>query len=147
MGETRDQGLDALIGAIPEGWSRTRIAGQTWGVTRTTRAGGKVISIDAERLGAAEGLGANVWFTADGAVLRPCEVSEERVMQFLRAAVSPQANARTEPAVQDESTFQDESTQPEGPYLPIPECGLGASTPLSDQGPDRLMTRGPSSLR
>lgn len=104
VGDSRDQGLDALVGAIPEGWSRARIAGQAWAVTRTSRAGGKVISIEAERLGSAESLGANVWFTADGAVLRPCEVPEERVMRFLRAAVSPEADARTEPTVQNEST-------------------------------------------
>ncbi|MFI8523978.1 hypothetical protein ACIGB8_06015 [Promicromonospora sukumoe] len=89
MGESRDDdGLDVLIGAIPEGWSRARVAGQTWGVTRTTRAGGKVVSFEAERLGDGEGLGANIWFTADGAVLKPCEVPAESVMQFLRSAVS-----------------------------------------------------------
>lgn len=86
MGESRDEGLDELIGAIPEGWSRARIAGQTWGVTRTTRAGGKVVSFEAERLGGAEGLGANIWFTADGAVLS--EVAAESVLQVLRAAAS-----------------------------------------------------------
>jgi hypothetical protein len=57
MDEGRDQELDALIGAVPEGWSRAQIAGQIWGVTRTTRAGGKVISVDAERLGDTERLG------------------------------------------------------------------------------------------
>ncbi|WP_225997693.1 peptide methionine sulfoxide reductase [Myceligenerans pegani] len=62
--------------------------GQTWGVTRTTRAGGRVISITAERLGDSEQLGANVWITAEGPVLRPCEVPEESVMKFLRTAVT-----------------------------------------------------------
>jgi peptide-methionine (S)-S-oxide reductase len=88
MDVSRDQELDALIGAIPEGWSRAQIAGQSWGVTRITRAGGKVISVDAERLGDTEQLGANVWITSEGAVLRPCEVPEEKVMQFLRAAAT-----------------------------------------------------------
>ncbi|MFE7508839.1 peptide methionine sulfoxide reductase [Promicromonospora sp. NPDC057488] len=88
MGESRDEGLEELIGAIPEGWSRAQIAGQTWGVTRTTRAGGKVVSFEAEHLGGADGLGANIWFTADGAVLKPCEVPAESVLQVLRAAAS-----------------------------------------------------------
>lgn len=88
MDGSRDQELDALIGAIPEGWSRAQIAGQSWGVTRTTRAGGRAISFDAERLGDTEQLGANVWITSEGAVLRPCEVPEEKVMQFLRAAAT-----------------------------------------------------------
>lgn len=86
--ESRAQELDTLVAAIPEGWSRAQIAGQAWGVTRVTRAGGKVISIDAERLADAESVGANVWFTGEDVVLRPCEVPEEKVMQFLRAAAA-----------------------------------------------------------
>jgi hypothetical protein len=88
MDGSGDQELDALIGAIPEGWSRVQVAGRSWGVTRITRAGGKVVSVDAERLGDAEQLGANVWITSEGAVLRPCEVPAEDVMQFLRAAAT-----------------------------------------------------------
>lgn len=88
MNGSRGQELDALVGAIPEGWSRVQIAGQIWGVTRTTHAGGKVISVNAERLSDTEQLGANVWITSEGAVLRPCEVPEEKVMQFLRTAAA-----------------------------------------------------------
>lgn len=88
MNDATDDELDSLIRAIPEGWSRTQIDGHSWAVTRTTRAGGKVISVDAEQLGTAEQFGANVWFTSDGAILRPCEVPEEKVMQFLRVAAA-----------------------------------------------------------
>jgi hypothetical protein len=88
MNEESDQELDALIRAIPEGWTRVQIAGQGWGITRTTRAGGKAISFDAERLGDKEQLGANVWTTSEGLVLRPCEMPEEKVMQFLRNAAA-----------------------------------------------------------
>lgn len=80
--------LEALIAAIPEGWSRAHIGDQTWAITRVTRAGGRVVSLDAERLGAHEQLGANVWLTSDGALLRPCEVPEEKVMRFLDAAAT-----------------------------------------------------------
>ena len=88
MSEEPDHELDALIRAIPEGWTRVQIAGHAWGITRTTRAGGKTISFDAERLGDTERLGANVWNTSEGAILRPCEVPEERVMQVLRDAAA-----------------------------------------------------------
>lgn len=64
---------------MPEGWAQL-IAGQSWRVTRTTRAGGKVISVDAERLSDTEQLGANMWMMS--------ELSEEKVMQFLRAAAT-----------------------------------------------------------
>lgn len=78
--------LDRLLAAIPEGWSRADIAGEPWAVTRATHAGGKVISLSAERLGGAEQLGANVWITSEGPILRPCEVPAERVLRLLHAA-------------------------------------------------------------
>lgn len=85
--QTNGVELQALIAAIPEGWSRTRIGEHSWGVTRKTRAGGKVISLDAERLGSVEALGANVWITSHGAELRPCEIPAETVWRFLRDAL------------------------------------------------------------
>lgn len=88
MSDSPDPELEVLIRAIPEGWSRIQIDGQPWAMTRTTRADGRVISLDAERLGTSESLGANVWATSSGTVLRPCEVPEERVMTFLRAAAA-----------------------------------------------------------
>jgi len=88
MDEPAADELDALIAAIPDGWTRVRIAGAAWGITRTTRAGGRAVSFDAERLGGREKLGANVWLTSDGAVLRPCEVAAEDVMSVLRASAS-----------------------------------------------------------
>lgn len=88
MGQSRDSELGTLVGKIPEGWSRVRIAGQTWGVTRTTRANGMVVSISAERLGGAEQIGANVWITTNGPVLKPCEVPADAVVSFLRAAAT-----------------------------------------------------------
>lgn len=86
MNRSWDEELDTLLTTIPEGWSRTEVAGRAWGVTRTTHAEGKVISLNAERLGDTEQLSANVWITSEGPILRPCEVPAEKVLQFLRAA-------------------------------------------------------------
>jgi peptide-methionine (S)-S-oxide reductase len=86
MSPSRDEELETLVHAIPEGWTRLHLAGQPWAITRTTRAEGKVITIDAERLGGAEYLGANVWLTSHGALLKPCEVPTESVLRVLRAA-------------------------------------------------------------
>lgn len=86
MTSTDGDELKSLIQTIPEGWSRTHIDGQMWAVTRITRAGGKVISIEAEQLGTSERFGANVWDTHQGAILRPCEVPEDKVLRFLRFA-------------------------------------------------------------
>jgi peptide-methionine (S)-S-oxide reductase len=86
MSPSRDEELETLVHAIPEGWTRLHLAGEPWAITRTTRAEGKVITIDAERLGSAEYLGANVWLTSHGALLKPCEVPAESVLRVLRAA-------------------------------------------------------------
>lgn len=34
-----DHELEALIGAIPEGWTRVQVAGQGWGITRDDACG------------------------------------------------------------------------------------------------------------
>lgn len=86
MDRHQDHALDALVDQIPEGRSRVRVSGQTWGVTRTTRANGKVVTISAEHLGDARHLSANIWVTAQGAVLKPCEVPAEAVVEFLQSA-------------------------------------------------------------
>lgn len=88
MNEATNDELGYLIRTLPEGWSRIEIDGHSWIVTRTTRAGGKVISVDAEQLSTAEQFGANVWVTSRGTVLKPCEVPEDKVMHFLRAAAA-----------------------------------------------------------
>jgi hypothetical protein len=89
MDDGEGRALDALVGQVPEGWSRVRTSGQTWGVTRTTRANGKVVSISAERLSDAEQISANIWITSRGAVLKPCEVPADAVVRFLEA-VAPE---------------------------------------------------------
>ncbi|MEV7631746.1 hypothetical protein AB0N64_04970 [Microbacterium sp. NPDC089318] len=86
--------LEALINAMPEGWSRAQVDGHSWGVTRTTRADGRVITFNAERLGGTEALGANVWITSHGAVLRPCEIPAETIWGFLRDAADQARPAR-----------------------------------------------------
>jgi peptide-methionine (S)-S-oxide reductase len=82
----RDEGeIGMLMTNIPEGWSRAEIAGHPWAITRVTHAGGKAISLNAEQLDDTGQLGANVWITSKGTILRPCEIPAERVLQFLRA--------------------------------------------------------------
>ncbi|MBO0811761.1 MAG: hypothetical protein J2P23_06905 [Microlunatus sp.] len=98
-----DEELSTLLATVPSGWSRTEVAGRTWAVTRTTHARGKVITVTAERLDDDRQLGANIWITSDGPVLRPCELPAETVLQFLRAAAKAYS-AETERADQKLST-------------------------------------------
>jgi peptide-methionine (S)-S-oxide reductase len=90
--------LAALLAVVPEGWSRADVAGLPWAVTRTTHAGGKVISLGAEQLGGVEQFGANLWITSGGPILRPCEVPAEVVLRFFReAAVAYSERLRSRP--------------------------------------------------
>ena len=43
--------LSALLESVPEGWTRAIYNGRTYGLARTTRAGGRSITISAEELG------------------------------------------------------------------------------------------------
>ncbi len=79
--------LAALVGRVPPGWSEVAYAGSTWGLTRTDRAGGGTTTLYAERLGGTAFVSANVWHTAAGAVLRPCEMPAADVLAFLRGWV------------------------------------------------------------
>ena len=38
MSPSRDEELETLVHAIPEGWTRLHLAGEPWAITRTTRA-------------------------------------------------------------------------------------------------------------
>lgn len=76
--------LAALVDRVPPGWSEVAYAGGTWGLRRTDRAGGGTTTLYAERLGGTSFVSANVWRTAGGVVLRPCEMPAADVLDFLR---------------------------------------------------------------
>lgn len=84
-----DDDLEALLVRIPVGWSRHRIDGRAWSLTRVDRADGGVVTLYGEQLGGTDRIGANVWRTADGPVLRPCEMPAGDVLAVLRAIPDP----------------------------------------------------------
>lgn len=61
-----------------------RYAGRRYGLSRTTRAGGRSISVYAEELGGPDVISTNVYRTTSGDLLRPCEMPAEKVLAFLR---------------------------------------------------------------
>lgn len=77
--------LDRLVDRIPLGWSRHEIDGRAWGVTRVDHAGGRSSTIEGEELGGEARMSANVWRTASGTHLKPCEMPAEQVLAVLRA--------------------------------------------------------------
>jgi hypothetical protein len=68
---------------VPEGWTLVGYAGRSYGLRRTSRARGRSISIFAEELGGSDVVSTNVYRTAGGDLLRPCEIPAATVLAFL----------------------------------------------------------------
>ena len=75
--------LERLVDRVPEGWTVVVYDGRRYGLTRTTRAAGRSVSLLAEQLGGTEVVSTNVYRTSDGDVLKPCEMPAEKVLAFL----------------------------------------------------------------
>ena len=76
--------LAALVARGPPGWTRVSYRGRAWGLSRTDRAGGRSVFVEADELGGPGRLSTNVWFTSDEVLLRPCEVPAPDVLELLR---------------------------------------------------------------
>lgn len=83
-GRVSTESLSALVERVPEGWTRATYEGRTYGLSRTTRIGGRVITITAEDLGGTDLVSANVYRTSAADHLRACEMPDAKVLAFLR---------------------------------------------------------------
>lgn len=81
--------LAELVDRVPPGWTEVAYEGRRYGLSRTDRAGGHSVSVYAEQLGGTDVVSANVYRTADGDVLRPCEMPAAKVLAFLEGWSSP----------------------------------------------------------
>jgi hypothetical protein len=75
--------VGALFERVPEGWSLVEYAGRRWAVTRTVHAHGSSESILAEELGGTDIVSANLYRLQAHDVLKPCEMPEQKVLDFL----------------------------------------------------------------
>jgi hypothetical protein len=75
--------LDALLARVPEGWTLVSFRSRSYGLSRTSRAAGAGVAVFAEELGGTDVVSANVYRTSTGAVLKPCEMPAEKVLDFL----------------------------------------------------------------
>jgi len=82
--EPRVGTLRTLVDLVPEGWTLVRYQGRPYGLTRTMRAGGKSVTVLARELGGSDLVSANIYRTAGGDLLRACEMSQQKVLDFLR---------------------------------------------------------------
>lgn len=82
--EPRAGTLQTLIDLVPEGWTLVGYQGRPYGLTRTTRAAGKSVSVLAQELGGSDLVSANIYRTTSGDLLRACEMPQQKVLDFLR---------------------------------------------------------------
>lgn len=78
-----DPDLTTLVDRVPEGWTAVTYQGRRYGLSRTSRAGGRSVSVYAEELGGVDVVSSNVYRTAAGDLLRPCEMPAAKVLAFL----------------------------------------------------------------
>lgn len=81
-------GLAALLDRVPEGWTLVEYDGRRYGLSRTTRARGRSVTLFAEELGGTGVVSTNVLRTSTGDLLRPCEMPAATVLAFLHSWVA-----------------------------------------------------------
>ena len=90
--------LQTLVDLVPEGWTLVCYQGRPYGLTRTTRAGGKSVSVLAQELGGSDLVSANIYRTTSGDLLRACEMPQQKVLDFLRGWRPQDKGPETDPA-------------------------------------------------
>ncbi|WP_327018941.1 peptide methionine sulfoxide reductase [Croceibacter atlanticus] len=75
--------LKQLIDSIPKGFSKTVYKSQTYSLIKTTYNTGDSIKIYAEELGGTDVISANIYSLNSNYILKPCEMSKQKVLHFL----------------------------------------------------------------
>jgi len=75
--------LARLVDRVPEGWTQVTFRDRPYGLSRTTRAMGRSISVMARELGGPDVVSANIYATSQGHQLRSCEMPDRKVLDFL----------------------------------------------------------------
>ncbi|WBQ11185.1 hypothetical protein L2D01_05230 [Hyphomonadaceae bacterium ML37] len=73
----------AAFDALPLGWTQGEYAGTRWAATVTGGLGEPVRKLYAERLAGGDHVSFNLYTTARGAQLKPCEMPEAKVIDFV----------------------------------------------------------------
>lgn len=71
------------IKELPLGYSEVLYRDKKYGVTRSEHNQGKSIKLYAEELGGNDFISFNYYMMTNDAVLKPCEMPEEKVVHFL----------------------------------------------------------------
>ena len=71
------------ISRVPLGYSKGMYKGQLFGISKSEFNGGRSIKIFAESLSGNDFISLNYYMTSKGEILKPCEMSEQKVTDFL----------------------------------------------------------------
>jgi len=78
------ENLKELIDQVAEGSSSGAYRGRKYALSKTTFNGGRSCKIYAEELGGRDFISLNFYRTRRGDRIKPCEMPEEKVVDFLR---------------------------------------------------------------
>ncbi|WP_339921919.1 peptide methionine sulfoxide reductase [uncultured Cyclobacterium sp.] len=73
-----------FIHKLPIGYSEVLYAGSKYGLTRTDFNSGNSIKVYAKELGGTNFISLNYYITSSKELLKPCEMSEQKVIHFLK---------------------------------------------------------------
>lgn len=76
--------LLSYIKKLPEGYSEGIYKGTKYGITKTTFTQGHSFKIYAEELGGNDFISLNYYITRQKELLKPCEMPEEKIIDFLK---------------------------------------------------------------
>jgi hypothetical protein len=75
------------IALIPEGYSEGLFQGRRYRIEKTTHAGGRSLKLFARELGGTDVISLNLYHLAAGDMLKPCEMPEAKVREFVLGVV------------------------------------------------------------
>lgn len=81
--------LRAALDRIPEGYSEGHYRGRRYRLEKTLHAGGKGLKFHARELGGTDFVSLNLYRLSSGDLLKPCEMPEAKVRDFLMQVVLP----------------------------------------------------------
>lgn len=80
--------FDAALARLPTGYLKGSFMGRTYGVTVTRSEDGKRTSLFAEELGGQDIVSFNLYGLSTGELLKPCEMSSQKVVEFVIGLVA-----------------------------------------------------------
>ncbi len=75
--------LEVITTELPIGYSKGDYQGRIYGITKSAFNNGKSFKVYAEELGGKDFISLNLYLTNEGAVLKPCEMPEQKVKSLL----------------------------------------------------------------